>query len=107
MKERTRGNSGSRRKSAGCRKVFRSAKVAWRKRKLVRKIRIQESRESRKELAVARRKVPRRVKVEWRKRNSQKRVQGQCGTKNPKRTDVREEMSAGTGMQQWHKEPRC
>jgi hypothetical protein len=105
-KERTRGYRWSRRKSAAAsRSVSRRAKVVCRKRKLVGKIRIQESPESRKELAVARRKVPRRVKVEWRKRNSQKRVQGQCGTRNPEWTDVREEMSAGTGMQQWHKEP--
>jgi hypothetical protein len=48
-KERTRGNCGSRRKlTAACRKVTRREKVAWRKRKLIGKIRIQESRESRK-----------------------------------------------------------
>jgi hypothetical protein len=38
-KERTRGNSGSRRKSAAdCKKVFRRAKVAWQKRNLFRRI---------------------------------------------------------------------
>jgi hypothetical protein len=43
-KERTRGNRGSRRESAAaCRKVSRREEVAWRKRKLVRKIRIQEN----------------------------------------------------------------
>jgi hypothetical protein len=43
-KERTRGNRGPRRKfAAACRKVSRRAKVAWRERKLVRKIRIQEN----------------------------------------------------------------
>jgi hypothetical protein len=37
MKERTRGKSGSRRKfAAACRKVSHRAKMAWRKRKLVR-----------------------------------------------------------------------
>jgi hypothetical protein len=35
--ERTRGNRGSKRKStAACRKVYRRAKVAWRKRNIVR-----------------------------------------------------------------------
>jgi hypothetical protein len=64
MKERTRGNSGSRRKSAAaCRKVTRSAKVAWPKRKLVRKIQIQENSEPWKELAVARREMAHRAKV--------------------------------------------
>jgi hypothetical protein len=43
-KERTRGESGSRRKSAAaCRKVSRRAKVAWRKRKLIRRIGTQEN----------------------------------------------------------------
>jgi hypothetical protein len=38
-KERTRGNRGSRRKSAAaCRKVCRHAKVAWRKRNLFRNV---------------------------------------------------------------------
>jgi hypothetical protein len=55
--------------AAACRIVPRGAKVAWRKRKLVRNIWIQASRESRLELAVARRKVPRREKVASRRRN--------------------------------------
>jgi hypothetical protein len=43
-KERTRGNRGSRRKlAAACRKVSRPAKVAWRKRKLVRRSGTQEN----------------------------------------------------------------
>jgi hypothetical protein len=38
-KKKTRGNIGSRRKlAAACRKVSRRAKVAWRKKKLFRKI---------------------------------------------------------------------
>jgi hypothetical protein len=54
MRERARGNSGSRRKlAAAYRKVSRREKMAWRKRNIIRKIRIQVSRESRKELAVA------------------------------------------------------
>jgi hypothetical protein len=58
QKERTQGNSGSRRKlAAACRKVFRRAKVAWRKRNLVRKIRTQGDCGPRKELAIARRKI--------------------------------------------------
>jgi hypothetical protein len=56
--------------AAACRKVSRRAEVAWRKRNLIRKIRIQASRESRKELAVARREIMRRTKVD-RKRYDQ------------------------------------
>jgi hypothetical protein len=42
-KERTRGNRGSRRKSApACRKVSRLAKVSWRKRSLFRNVRTVE-----------------------------------------------------------------
>jgi hypothetical protein len=75
-KERSRGNSGSRRKSAAaCSKVPRHAKVAWRKRNLFTKIRIQASGESRKGLTVARKKVPRRATVAWRKRNTASVVQ--------------------------------
>jgi hypothetical protein len=33
--------------------------------------------------------------------------QAQCGTRNLERTDVQEETSAETGMQQGHKEPIC
>jgi hypothetical protein len=44
MKERTRGKSGPRKKSAAaCRKVSRHAKVTWQKRKLVRRIGTQEN----------------------------------------------------------------
>jgi hypothetical protein len=56
MRERALEGSGSMRKSAAtCRKVSRRAKVAWGKRNLIRKNLIQASRESRKELTVARR----------------------------------------------------
>jgi hypothetical protein len=69
-KKRTRGNRGSRRKLvAPCRKVSHCAKVAWRKRKLIRKIWIQESCEPRKELAVARREMAHCAKVARRKGN--------------------------------------
>jgi hypothetical protein len=58
IKEKTQGKNRSKRKSAAaCRKVSRRTKVAWRKRNIIWKIRIQVSRESRKELAIARRKV--------------------------------------------------
>jgi hypothetical protein len=68
--ERTRGNSGFRKKfAAACRKVSRRAKVAWRKRNLFRNVQTQRKCGARKKLAVARRNVPRRAKVEWRKRN--------------------------------------
>jgi hypothetical protein len=53
-KERTRGNSGSRRNlAAACRKVSRRAKVAWRKRKLVRRIGTHENCGPRKEFSPA------------------------------------------------------
>jgi hypothetical protein len=53
-KERTRGYSGSRRKlAAACRKVSRRAKVAWRKRNIIRKIRTLEKCGRRKEFAAA------------------------------------------------------
>jgi hypothetical protein len=75
IRERTRRNSGSRRKSiVACSKVSCRAIVAWRKRNIIRKVRIQESRESRKELAVARRKVLRREEVAWRKRHIARKV---------------------------------
>jgi hypothetical protein len=53
-KEKTRWNSGSRRKSAAaCRKVSRRAKVTWRKRNLFRKTGTQENCYPRYELTVA------------------------------------------------------
>jgi hypothetical protein len=65
-KERTRGKSGSRRKSAAaCRKVSRCAKVAWQKRKLVRRIGTQENCGPRKELSPAGIRVTHIAKVTW------------------------------------------
>jgi hypothetical protein len=63
-KESTQGNRGSRRKLAAThRKMSYRAKVAWRKRKLVKKIWIQENCELWKELAVARREMTHHAKV--------------------------------------------
>jgi hypothetical protein len=100
-KERTRGNSGSRRKLvAACRKVSRRAKVAWRKINLIRKILIQASCESRKELSVARRKVLRREKVASRGRNIAK--------KECTRASVLQEIQRGrTFGRRRQQEPEC
>jgi hypothetical protein len=71
MRERIREKSGSRRKSAAaCRKVSRRAKVAWRKRNLIRKIRTLVKCERRKEFAAARIRTTRRAKVTRRKGRS-------------------------------------
>jgi hypothetical protein len=69
-KERTRGNRGSRRKSAAaCRKVSHCARVAWHKRNLVRKIRIQENCEPWKRWIVTGRKTTSCATVAWRSEN--------------------------------------
>jgi hypothetical protein len=66
MRERTRGNSGSRNKlAAACRKVSCHAKVAWRKRKLVSKVQTQGNCGLRKELAVACREMTHRAEMAW------------------------------------------
>jgi hypothetical protein len=71
MKERTRGNSGSRRKStAACMKVSRRARVAWRERSLIRKIRTLEMCGRRKEFAAARIRMTSCEKVARRKERS-------------------------------------
>jgi hypothetical protein len=71
QKERTRGYSGSRKKSAAiCRKVSCRANVARGKRNLIRKIQVQASQESRKELAVAHREMMHCAKVAWCKERS-------------------------------------
>jgi hypothetical protein len=78
-RERTRGNSISRRKSAAtCRKVSRRAKVAWRKGKLVRKFRTQGNCGSRKALAVARREMTHRAEVARRRGHDGKRYDQDC-----------------------------
>jgi hypothetical protein len=70
-KEGTRGNCKSKRKSAAaCRKVSSSAKMAWRKSNLFRKIRILEKCGRRKEFAAARIRTTRCAKVARRKRRS-------------------------------------
>jgi hypothetical protein len=69
-KERTRRNRGSRRESAAaCRKVYRRAKVAWRKRKLVRRIGTQENCGPRKEFSPTGIRMTHRAKVARRKGN--------------------------------------
>jgi hypothetical protein len=70
-KERTRGNHGSRRKSAAaCRKVSRCARVAWHKKRVVRKIGTQENCGPRKEFAAAGIRATRCAKVTRRKGRS-------------------------------------
>jgi hypothetical protein len=69
-KDRTRGNGGYRRKSdAACRKVCRRAKVAWRKRKLIRRIETQRKYGPRKRLTVTDRNTTSRATVAWRSEN--------------------------------------
>jgi hypothetical protein len=99
-KERSRVNSGSKKKlAAACRKVSRRAKVAWRKRKLVRKIRIQANRESRKELAVARREMTHRAEVAWWREHDRKRY-------NQDNVAARSPRERTSGMRRW-KGPEC
>jgi hypothetical protein len=70
-KERTRGKTGSRRKStAACRKVSRRAKLAWWKRNVFRNVRNLEKCKRRKEFAAARIKTTRCAKVARRKGRS-------------------------------------
>jgi hypothetical protein len=70
MKERTRGKSGCRRKSAAaCRKVSRCAKVAWGKRNLFRNVQTQRKYGPQKELAVIRREMNHHALVARRKGN--------------------------------------
>jgi hypothetical protein len=76
----------------------------WRRQKL--KGRIQASLVSRKRLTV-KGDTPCQSGMAQ-KEHSQKRLyQCQCGTRNLERTDIWEETSAKTGMQQEHKETRC
>jgi hypothetical protein len=75
MKERTQEQSESRRKSAAaCRKVSRRAKVAWRKRELIRRIGTQENCGQRKEFSPAGIRMTHRVKVTWRKEQELQRI---------------------------------
>jgi hypothetical protein len=74
LKERTRGNRGSRRKLvAACRKVSRLAKEAWRKRNIIRITRTQVDCGPRKEFAVARREMTHRAEVARRRGHDRKR----------------------------------
>jgi hypothetical protein len=86
MTNRTRGNSGSRRKSAAaCRKVSRRAKVAWRKRKLVRRIGTQENCGPRKEFSSAGIRMTHSAKVAWLKEHG---LQRQLKDSNAPRTPI-------------------
>jgi hypothetical protein len=100
MEERTRGYCGPRRKlAAACRKVSCHAKVAWRKRNLIRKIRIQACSESQKELALARREMMHHAKVARSRRHNRKRYdQANVALRTPK--------GRMSGMRRW-KDPEC
>jgi hypothetical protein len=63
------GKGPGKNSAAACRKMTRCPKVAWRKRKLLRKIRTQENCEPQKEMSVARREMTRRAEVARRKGN--------------------------------------
>jgi hypothetical protein len=106
-KERTRGNRGYRKKStAACRKVSRRAKVAWRKRNFVRKIRIQENWEPWKRLTATGRKTTSCATVAWHSENVEGLDQEPGKTRNPETTKRRGQAAEIPGMQQWHKGPR-
>jgi hypothetical protein len=69
-KERAQGYCEFRRKlAAACRKVFRHAEVAWRKRNLFRKVQTQRNCGQRKRLTVTSRKMTRHLTVAWRTEN--------------------------------------
>jgi hypothetical protein len=118
MSERTQGNSGSRRKSAAaCRKVSRRAKLEWRKRNLIRKIRTLEKCGRRKELTAARIRTTRCAKVARRKGHSyegpsieqergKNKTRNKIYQRNPNRTDARKEATDAPGRHQWSQEPR-
>jgi hypothetical protein len=93
MRERIRGYNGSRRKSATCKKVSHHAKVARQKRNLIRKVRIQASHDSQKELAVARREMMHRAKVAQRRGQHRKRYEENVAPKT-----LKGQMS---GMRRW------
>jgi hypothetical protein len=79
-KERTGGNRGSRRKSAAaCRKVSRRAKVAWRKRKLVRRSGTQENCGPLKEFSPTGTRMTHRAKVAWHKERSHEETSAEQG----------------------------
>jgi hypothetical protein len=86
-KELTRGNCGSRRKLAvACRKVSRHAKVAWRKRNLIRQLWTEVNCGPRKELAVAGMRTTRRATVAWSRENFVRKdwTRNQAGQGTPK-----------------------
>jgi hypothetical protein len=93
-KERTRGYPGSRRKSAAaCRRVSRCAKVAWRRRNIIRKIRTLEKCGWRKEFAAAEIRTTHRAKVAWHKERSHEGRSVEQGRRNNK---ARNKFTSGT-----------
>jgi hypothetical protein len=70
------------------------------------KERIQGNGGTLKKLAAGRRGMTRRAGVARCKGHSSGPRQGQCCSKNPEKTNVREETLEGPGMQHWHKGPR-
>jgi hypothetical protein len=110
QKERTRGNRGHRKKlAAACRKVSCRAKVAWRKRNLIRKIRIQDNCELWKRWTVTGRKTTSRATMAWCSENVIRKnwIRNQAKTGNPEMTKRWGKTVEMPGIQQWHKEPRC
>jgi hypothetical protein len=70
MRERTQGYCESKRKlAAACRKVFRCANVAWRKRNLFRNVQTERNCGPRKRLTVTGRKTIRHATVAWHSEN--------------------------------------
>jgi hypothetical protein len=106
--ELTQGDCGSRRKLvAACRKVSRHARVAWCKRKVFRKIWTQGELWTTEGIGCSwQEDDPKYKSGTVQGTRSQEIQSGQCGTRNPERTDVREETLEGPGMQQWHNGPR-
>jgi hypothetical protein len=98
-KERTQGYGESRRKlAAACRKVSRSAKVAWRKRNIIRKIQTQGNCRWRKELSASRN-MKRRVAVA--------RHKGNFVSKQSTRGNVEQETQKGRAEKKCLKYPEC
>jgi hypothetical protein len=107
QKERTRGNRGSRRKSAAtCRKVSHCARVAWHRKSVVRKIGTQENCGPRKEFAAARIRATRCAKgarrkgrsheglsVQWERRETQTRIKFPRASRKGRTLGMRQLMS--------------
>jgi hypothetical protein len=93
-KERTRGNSGSRRKSAAAfRKVSRHAKMAWRKRNRIRNIRTLKKCGRRKEFSAGGIRTTRCAKVARHKEQSH---EGPSAQKGRRKEQTRNKFTIGT-----------